>query len=88
MVHAEKWLGDEHETPTLFITLGRLAIANQMWAKARDYLQRGINQGAGPEAYQLIARVYDELGEAEQANASYKLGLERATNNTSLPSLR
>jgi len=88
MVHAEKWLGDEHETPTLFITLGRLAIANQMWAKARDYLQRGINQGAGPEAYQLIARVYDELGETDQANTSYKLGLERATNNTSLPSLR
>jgi len=86
MVHAEKWLGDEHETPALFITLGRLAIANQMWAKARDYLQRGIKQGAGPQAYQLIARVYDELGEVEHANASYKLGLERATNNTSLPS--
>ena len=87
MAHAEKWLGDEHETPTLFIALGRLAIANQMWAKARDYLQRGINQGAGPQAYQLIAKVYNELGEAEQANTSYKLGLERATN-TSLPSLR
>ncbi len=87
MVHAEKWLGDEHETPTLFITLGRLAIANQMWAKARNYLQRGINQGAGPQAYELIAKVYNELGEADQANASYRLGLERATN-TSVPSLR
>jgi len=88
MVHAEKWLNDEHETPALFVTLGRLAIANQMWGKARDYLQRGINQGAGPQAYQLIAKVYDELGEVDQANASYKLGLERATNNTSLPGLR
>ena len=87
MVHAEKWLNDEHETPDLFITLGRLAIANQMWAKARDYLDRGINQGAGPEAYQLLAKVYQEMGDEEQANASYKLGLERATN-TSLPSIQ
>lgn len=86
MVHAEKWLNEEHETPTLFVTLGRLAIANQMWAKARDYLQQGIKQGAGPQAYQLLASVYDELGDTEQAHASYKLGLERATGS-SLPSL-
>ena len=85
MVHAEKWLNDEHETPELFVTLARLAIANQMWGKAKDYLQRGIDQGAGPEAYQLQAKVFLELGEEEAANNAYKLGLESATNS-SLPS--
>lgn len=82
LVHAERWLNEEHETPELFLTLGQLAIANEMWAKARDYLKRAVALNAGPQAYQLLGLVLTELGEVEAANDTYRLGLDIVAHQT------
>jgi len=75
---AEKWLRDNPEDPLLLLTAGRLCIANQLWGKARSYIEAGISIHATPEAYNELGQLMLRLGQEDKASAAFQEGLEMA----------
>lgn len=73
---AEHWLKSEPHNPYLLLTLGRLCIQNQLWGKARTYLENSIAYYPMPETYKVLAGLFDQLGDHEHAAACYRKGLE------------
>ncbi len=75
---AESWVEGHGSDRDLLLTLGRLAIQNRLWGKARSYLEASIGQGGRPEAYRELGRLLEQLGETDQALECYRNGMERA----------
>lgn len=75
LAQAEKWLKIQQNNPYLLLTLGRLAKANKLWAKAEEYLQASLQYGARGETYQVLADVLAAEGKDEQVIDAYKKGL-------------
>lgn len=75
---AEGWLRDHERQPDLLLTLGRLALRNQLWGKARSYLEASLGSGAQPETYCELANLLHDLGEEERARELYRQGLQSA----------
>lgn len=68
-----------HQDPVLLLTLGRLSFRNQLWGKAKDYLEASIAQKPSAEAYALLAELMDRLGFPLKRDECYKKGLLCAT---------
>ncbi len=79
---AESWLADHERQPDLLLTLGRLCLRNQLWGKARAYLEASVGADARSETYCELGNLLDRLGEAEQALECYRRGVELAAGNT------
>lgn len=83
---AEGWLRERPNDPVLMLTLGRLSMKNQLWGKARDYLESSLSFRAQPEAYAELAKLMAQLGEVEKSARYYQQGLTLTTSNlTVLP---
>ena len=78
---AEKWLKQHEENPWLLLTLGRLAQANKLWAKAEAYLRSSIEHGPRGETYQALAEVLMAQDKRDAAANIYKQGLDVMLNN-------
>ena len=87
--HAEKWLGSQAENPALLLTAGRLCMRNELWGKARSYLETSISIKPSAEAYQLYGKLMDQVGDDEAASVAYRAGLDLATESVTggLPAL-
>lgn len=72
---AEEWLQARPSDALLLLTLGRLSLANQLWGKARDYLEASLSINPNVEACSELARLLAHLGEGERSNALYREGL-------------
>jgi len=57
---AESWLVAHPDSPELLLTLGRLCIQNQLWGKAREYLERGL-------VFAPSAALWEALGDCRAA---------------------
>ena len=77
---AEKWYRQHENDPTLLLTLGRLSSRSELWGKARSYLEGSVENGGGPEAYHALAQVLEHIDEPELAAATYRKGLEIASD--------
>ena len=66
---AESMLAAHGREPQLLLALGRLALGNRLWGKAREYLESSLANGAGIEACAELARLYQHLGENERARS-------------------
>ena len=64
---ALEWLAQQGSNPSLLLTLGRLALRNNMPDKARDYLEKCISQNGPLEAYHELAQLLEQAGERDQA---------------------
>ena len=71
---AEAWLLKHGADAQLFHILGQICMHNQLWGKARDYLQRSLDMGQQQALPELI-EVLDQLGESELANSKLRQGL-------------
>lgn len=76
---AESWLADHPDDAVLLLTAGRLCLANELWGKARSYLESSIAIAPEPAAYSLYGQLLDRLGEREQAAAAFHSGLSLVT---------
>ena len=76
---AESWLQNHSRDPVLLLTLGRICMRNQLWGKARDYLQESLDVQANAEAYYEYARLHEHEGNREEASVCYEKGLALAT---------
>src|SRR5262245_31928750 len=72
---AEGWLKNYPEDPTLLACAARLCMANELWGKARSYLEASIALAPSPETYALYGRLLARLGEGENAALAYRSGL-------------
>ncbi|MEL7399893.1 MAG: metal-dependent phosphohydrolase, partial [Pseudomonadota bacterium] len=88
LLEAESWLKERPGNAQLLLTLGRLALRNQLWGKARDYFASSLKIKGSAGAYAEMARLLAHLGEHEKSTEYYQRGLLNFTSvlpNVSLP---
>ena len=72
---AEGWLRNRGEDPDLLLAAARLCLRNELWGKARSYLETVISLRPTPEAYQEYGALLTRMGEADAAADAYRDGL-------------
>ncbi len=75
---ADSWLESHPQDADLLLTLGRLALRNQQWSKARRHLESALAIGPSAEACQELAGLLDQMGEKDRAVEYYREGMRLA----------
>ena len=78
---AEGWLSNHSEDPDLLLTAARLCVRNELWGKARSYLETVISLRPTPEVYQEYGALLNQMGEADAAAEAYRDGLGMVAGN-------
>lgn len=79
---AETWLARRGEDADLLLAAARLCLRNQLWGKARSYLETVIALRPTPEAYQEYGRLLTQLGDTDAAADAYREGLGMAARSS------
>ena len=79
---AESWLAKHGEDADLLLAAARLCLRNELWGKARSYLETVIALRPSAEAYQEYGRLLTQLGETDAAADAYRDGLGMAARNS------
>lgn len=74
MATAESWLRQHADDPDLLLCLGRLAMVERQWAKARDYLERSHAARASEEVCLELGRLLTAVGDHASAAEVFRLG--------------
>ena len=72
---AEAWLKHHGNDPDLLLAAARLCLRNELWGKARSYLETVISLRPTPDAYQVYGALLNQMGEADAAATAYREGL-------------
>ena len=72
---AERWLDKHADDADLLLTAARLCSRNELWGKARSYLETVITLAPTPEAYQAYGQLLNEMGEGDAAAEAFRNGL-------------
>ena len=72
---AETWLDQHADDPDLLLATARLCLRNELWGKARSYLETVISLRPSPEAYREYGHLLNQLGEADAAADAFREGL-------------
>ena len=83
---AEQWLASHSEDADLLLTAAQLCLRNELWGKARSYLETVIAIRPSPEAFHEYGKLLNQLGEGEAAAQAYRDGL-RLVSGESLPAI-
>lgn len=78
----EDWLRDHQQDAVLLQAMGRIALRNQLWGKARSYLEQAISIQPTVEGYQLLGNLMERLEEKEQAVECFRQGVALATGES------
>jgi HemY protein len=78
---AETFLRERPEDPDLLLAVGRLSFRNQLWGKARSYLETSLAVRPAVETWQALGRLMDKIGEKEAAAKAWQKGLEMARSS-------
>lgn len=73
--NAEKWLALQPSNPVSLLLLARLHRQQKLWGVAKSYYETSLNQAPDPEAYLELAELLEIMGENNNAEHCYKLGL-------------
>ena len=65
---AESWIQNRPGNAKLLVALGRLAMRNELWGKAREYFDTSIEISSTAEAHGELARLLKFLGEEKLAD--------------------
>ncbi|NNF40872.1 MAG: heme biosynthesis protein HemY, partial [Woeseiaceae bacterium] len=84
---AEGWLKNHGDDPDLLLAAARLCLKNELWGKARSYLETVLSLRPTPEAYQEYGALLTQMGEADAAALAYRdgLGMVAAAPLTAIP---
>ncbi|WP_293266658.1 heme biosynthesis HemY N-terminal domain-containing protein [Neptunomonas sp.] len=72
---AKGWLKKNPDSAALKLTLGRLAMRNEQWGKAVDYLEESLVLEKRPETYTELTRVLQHLGDSKRSLSVMQDGL-------------
>ncbi len=75
----ESFLTEYAEEPILLLSAGRLCMRNQLWGKARDYLEKSLSLAPLPETYAELGQLMENLGLTSARDEYFKKGLLSAT---------
>jgi HemY protein len=75
LTFAESLSKDHDNHPLLLLTLGRLCMYNDLWGKARAYLEASIGNKELPETYKELGLLMEYLNEPDLAAEYFKKGL-------------
>ncbi len=75
----ENWLAKRGEDPDLLLAAARLCLKNELWGKARSYLESVLAIRPTPEAYQEYGQLLNRLGETDDAARAFREGLDLVT---------
>lgn len=75
LAHAEGWLKAHPDNAELLLALGRLSLRNELWGKARDYLEASLRHEHRAETCAELARLLAQLGDNERSNRLFQEGL-------------
>jgi len=85
---AEQWLKVHAEDGALLLTVARLCMTEELWGKARSYLESSLAMLPRADAYALYGRLLKQLGEDENAALAFRSGLALVTGAvTEMPAL-
>jgi HemY protein len=76
---AEEWLQAHPEDAVALLTAARLCMRNELWGKARSYLEASLALAPRADVYQLYGKLLEQLGERERAADAFRTGLALAT---------
>lgn len=72
---AEQWLTERNNDAMLLLTLGRLALRNQLWGKARDYFETSLKLEESAETCAELGRLLAHLDEPALSSGYFQRGL-------------
>lgn len=73
---AEAWLKKHPNDANLLLSLGRLALRNEQWEQARDYLQRSLKLHRQVETAMELAALMEKLGDHKASVDFYRQSLQ------------
>jgi HemY protein len=73
---AEGWLQQHPGEPMLLLALGELCMHQELWGKARSYLEASLAVEPTHNAYVQLGRLLERIGKPEEASQMYRQGLE------------
>lgn len=82
---AERWLQQHPEDAALLLTAARLSIMNELWGKARSYLESSLAIAPDAGAYALYGRLLNQLGESDDAASAFRSGLGMISPDVGAP---
>ncbi len=86
---AEQWLPEHAEDSALLLSCARHSIRAELYGKARSYLETSIAIRPRLEAWQLLANLFEQLGERERAIKALNDALTHAVGRKApLPKIR
>lgn len=86
---AEQWLPAHSEDAALLLTCARLSMQAELYGKARSYLETSVAIRPRLETYQLLAALFEQLGERDRANNVLHDALDHALGRKAkLPKIR
>lgn len=71
---AERWLAEHPHDATLLLALGRLALRNSLWGKAREYLEASFNSKRDIQTCAELVRLLEHLGEQQASQQALREG--------------
>jgi len=84
---SEAWLKHRPDDPALLLTAGRLCIRNQLWGKARSYLESSLSIRPSPAAYHELGQLMLDVGEQDAASDAFQKGLSLSYAGSAIPKL-
>jgi HemY protein len=79
---AEEWLRQRPEDAELLLACGRLCLKNQLWGKARSYLETSLAIRPDPETWRIYGELLVQLGESGAASEAFRQGLAAASGSS------
>ncbi|MDR3056354.1 MAG: heme biosynthesis protein HemY [Zoogloeaceae bacterium] len=76
IARADGWLLRHPEDNLLLLALGRMCERQQLWGKAKSYLEASLSVRASRETHLALARLLDALQETEAAHRHFRLAAE------------
>lgn len=80
LTFAESLIKKAPHSAGLYLSLGRLCMKDQLWGKAKTYLQKSIELRPLPENFSELGKLYEQLNEPLNASDCFKRGLELISN--------
>ncbi|WP_163369845.1 heme biosynthesis HemY N-terminal domain-containing protein [Endozoicomonas acroporae] len=88
LLFAESLLNQRTNDPELLLALGRLALRNELWGKAREYLEASLRLRKSVDVYNELGHLLAHLDEFETSSRYFQEGLLLAADSaTHLPGL-
>lgn len=71
----ESLLNKHPHSSAIYLCLGRLCQSNQLWGKAKSYIEESLRLSATPVAYKELGELLEQLGDETGAFRAYRQGL-------------